>query len=218
MATQLEKLRAFRESQNPALATLSRIQILKGDKGDTGAPGKDGKDGQAFVGSKGERGLPGYDGRNGFDGKDGKHGRDGKDGKDGKDGISPSTHAIITELKKLPVSFKDIKDAPDLTDLPALIKFLKAGGFRGGGDTVAAGSNVTITVANGVKTIAATGSAPAIPTGTVNGSNLTFTAATTPTIVFTEGGHFINGFGVTITGLTIVFDAGLAPQQWIKYV
>ncbi len=55
-------------------------------------------------------------------------------------------------------------------------------------------------------------------TGTVNGSNLTFTAATTPTIVFTEGGHFINGFGVTITGLTIVFDQGLAPQQWIKYV
>lgn len=88
-----------------------------------------------------------------------------------------------------------------------------------------AGTNVAITYANNdtTKNVDVTftgtgGIAPTIPTGTVNGVNLTFTAGSTPTIVFTEGGHFTNGFGVTITGLTIVFDAGLAPQQWIKYI
>jgi hypothetical protein len=65
-------------------------------------------------------------------------------------------------------------------------------------------------------------SGPTAPLGTVNGSNLTFTSTTQPTIVFTEGGSFTNGFGVTITGsgssYTIVFAAGLAPQQWVYYI
>ena len=89
-----------------------------------------------------------------------------------------------------------------------------------------AGSNVTITTADNMTTMqvdvtvtsSGGGSGPTVPTGTVDGSNNTFTASTTPTIVFTEGGHFTNGFGVTITGLSIVFDLGLQPQKWIYYI
>jgi hypothetical protein len=66
------------------------------------------------------------------------------------------------------------------------------------------------------------GSSPTIPSGIINGTNNTFTATTQPTIVFTEGGSFTKGFGVTITGsgssYTIVFAAGLAPQQWVYYI
>jgi hypothetical protein len=185
MATQLEKLRALKASHDPTLAVLSHIQTLKGEKGDKGDPGKDGQDGKHFIGSQG---IPGIPGRNGRDGKDGAPGHDvvgkpGRDGKDGKDGISPSIDAIIKELKKMPISFKDIKDAPDLTDLPQLIKFLKAGGFRGGGDTITAGANITVTRANGLTTVAATsggGFTTLLPTQTPNGvlNVFTFAAAT----------------------------------------
>lgn len=40
-----------------------------------------------------------------------------------------------TALKTHSVAYKDIKDAPDLKSLEDLIKFLKAGGFRGGGSS-----------------------------------------------------------------------------------
>lgn len=83
-------------------------------------------------------------------------------------------------------------------------------------------SNLTVTTnPDGTVSVSATGgsgSSPQIPTGTVNGVNNTFTAATTPKIVFTEGGTFTNGFGVTITALSIVFAAGLQPQSWIYYI
>lgn len=72
--------------------------------------------------------------------------------------------------------------------------------------------------ANGGVNVSTGGSAPTIPKGTVNGINTVFTASSTPTIVFTEGGTFTNGFGVTISGMTITFSAGLAPQQWVYYL
>lgn len=67
-------------------------------------------------------------------------------------------------------------------------------------------------------TTTSSGSGPQTPSGTVDGTNNTFVAATTPTLIFTEGGTFTNGHGVTITGNTIVFDTNLQPQQWIYYL
>ncbi len=55
-----------------------------------------------------------------------------------------------------------------------------AAGFRGGGDTVAAGIGVTITNSNGVKTISASASGNVVDNEVVAGSGTTFTLAATP--------------------------------------
>ena len=47
---------------------------------------------------------------------------------------TPTTAQIISKLPKAPkVKYSDIEGAPDVSDLPKLIEFLKRGGFRGGG-------------------------------------------------------------------------------------
>jgi hypothetical protein len=192
MATREERLAAYRRSQNPLGPIAERLHVLKGETGEKGDKGDIGPRGFSGAnGSQGPRGATGPQGKEGKQGIDGKHGRDGKDGVDGKDGLSPSIENIIKELRKLPVAYKDIKDAPDLTDLPKLIHFLKAGGFRGGGDTVAAGANVTISEVNGVKTINAsggTGGLTLLPaTGAVNGTNAVFTFTAAPTYIVSDG-------------------------------
>lgn len=216
MSTQLERLQKYRESQNPALAALSHIQMLKGDKGDTvvgpmgpqGPRGETGPQGKSITGPKGDVGPQGPRGEQGK----AIVGPKGDKGDTGAAGISPSIEAIISELKKLPISFKDLKDAPDLTDLPKLIHFLKSGGFRGGGDTIAAGTNVTITNVNGVKTVNATGGGgsgyQAPLSGGLTGTN-TWTSA--PNVIVVDGvprqktstDGTVNWTGTTTTVLTI---------------
>lgn len=125
------------------------------------------------------KGIDGKDGLPGLDGKVGQTGSSGNDGKDGKtpirlvdywtsedqkkiisdvlrnikiptpkDGLSPDINDVVSkavvELKKQPIDFKD------LTGTENLIKFLKSGGFRGGGISnitglIEAGTNITIT-------------------------------------------------------------------------
>jgi hypothetical protein len=156
-----------------------RAQIpapIKGDKGD-------------FV--KGEQGKPGAAGATP---------RRGVDYWTPKD-VETMTAEVIKKMPKpekvikaetKPIKYSDLMDAPDLTDLPKLIQFLKAGGFRGGGDTVAAGSGVTITTVNGVKSISSTGggggSGYQTPiSGVVNGSNKTFVWAVAPNVIVVDG-------------------------------
>ena len=231
--TQAERLAEYRRKMNPMGAVLERVQILKGDKGDTGSvgpvgpqgiPGRDGRngrDGESVVGPKGDQGEQGTAGR---DGKDGKHGNDGKNG------LSPSIDAIIKELKKLPVSFKDIKDAPDLTDLPQLIKFLKAGGFRGGGDTVSAGANITITRANGLTTISTPGGAGTLysdtVSGTIDGVNKVFTVPNTiatALALYLSNSIYQPGVDFNVTGakqitFTTAPDISLSGQPfWLSH-
>lgn len=86
------------------------------------------------------------------------------------------------------------------------------GYVHGGGDTVVAGSGVTIVPnANGTKTISASGGGGGglgylAATGAVDNSNTTFTFATTPTLVIVNGTAYRDGHGVTITGITAVLD------------
>jgi len=62
------------------------------------------------------------------------------------------------------------------------------GYIHGGGDTVAAGTNVTITNTNGTKIINATGGLGILTvTGIVNGSNQTFTVPSKPNVVVVDG-------------------------------
>lgn len=75
---------------------------------------------------------------------------------------------------------------------------------RGGGDTVAAGSNVTIAVVNGVKTISASGGSltELAATGTINSSNTTFTFTSKPTYIFIDGVKYRENEGWTWSVLT----------------
>ena len=64
------------------------------------------------------------------------------------------------------------------------------GYIHGGGDTVGAGTNVTINTVNGTKIINASGGGgltPIVISGAVNGSNLTFTSTTKPTYIVSDG-------------------------------
>ena len=151
------------------------------------------------VGEKGERGEIGI-GIAGKDGHDGKDGKDGLDGRDGKDAIFDEdafTKSFLDKVRKGQLlDLSHIKGAQGFIKDGVKYRFeeLMHGAGKGGG------------------------SSPTALTGIINGSNLNFTTATPATIVFTEGGTFTNGFGVTITGLAVVFAAGLAPQQWAYYL
>ncbi len=180
-AESLQKLINAKNPSNSLSKVFEHIQTIKGDKGDKGDTGYSpvkGKDYYTekeintmieFIQSKVKDGPMGPMGPVGIDGKNGEtpiRGVDYWTEKDQarilkdvlaqipkpKDGISPKTEDIVNQavdiLKKQPIEFKDIKGTEKL------IEFLKIGGFRGGGDTVTAGSGITITTnGNGIKVI-----------------------------------------------------------------
>jgi hypothetical protein len=233
--------------EKTATRLAAKLALLeKGDKGDTGERGETGPKGKDGVdGLDGIDGKNGIDGKDGLNGKDGSNGLDGVDGRDADE--TAIVAKLEADLPALGSSIRDGLEllrgkerlsVSAIEGIDSLVDEVKTAVKQGGG-TVGwgahpltiqqAGTTISKTArfinfvgatvaqtASGVTTVT-TGVGGSV-TGTVDGSNLIFTAATTPTIVFTEGGHFTNGFGVTISGLTITFDAGLAPQQWIKYV
>lgn len=159
--------------------------IQKGDKGDRG-----------FTGAKGDKGDTGNQGEKG------NIGETGPAGKDGKDGITPDTESIKRAVIAV-MPFIDQKDEqePELNmdmftkmieEHPALkrvsdsIKSIDARTrqyLHGGGDTVDAGSGISITTnSNGRKTITNTGTAVNYADGeTAGGSGTAWTLAHTPT-------------------------------------
>lgn len=215
------RLEQLRQRTNPYYG----ISMLKGDKGDKGDPGINGKDGKD--GRDGTDGLPGRDGvdgkdgkngRNGVDGLPGKDGKDGKNGKDGKDGKDSDIQKVIDAVLKQIADGKALKveHVDGLTgSLRQLRDHLKLGGFRGGGDTVAAGTNVTITTANGVKTISATGGAATIytetPSGLIDGSNKTYTTvhAINTVIGLWYNGEFIHPAEYVVAGAGFTMSTAL---------
>lgn len=84
--------------------------------------------------------------------------------------------------------------------------------IHGGGDTVGAGTNVTITTVNGTKIINATGSSAVTvltATGTIDDSNTVFTFTVAPTLVNINGSFYSSTSTIggtlawTIAGLTV---------------
>jgi len=88
------------------------------------------------------------------------------------------------------------------------------GYLHGGGDTVQAGSNVTITENNGKKIINATGVTFETPTGTVDGVNKDFTVTQTPLYVISDGVTYFEGAGYSLSSLTITLD--FAPTSFVR--
>lgn len=102
--------------------------------------------------------------------------------KNGKDGQSVDVATVIEELKKTQhLSIEHIKGLdPTVKALSSQLAgkiYGRDTSIRGGGDTVAAGSGVTITLTNGVKTISASGGSFSTlsATETPNGSRTVFT-------------------------------------------
>lgn len=193
MNTRLEQLR---QRTNPYYG-LSMVKGEKGDKGDVGPQGPIGKTGPQGEFVQGPKGNDGKDGRNGRNGVDGLNGKDGKAGKDGKDGTTPEIQQVIDAVLKQLSKGKALKveHVDGLTgSLKQLRDHLKAGGFRGGGDTVLAGSNITV-VANGdgSKTISSSGGSgftTLTATETPNGVLTVFTfalASAKPSFILSDG-------------------------------
>ena len=138
-------------------------------------------------GKDGRDGRAGLDGRAGKDGKDGKDGVDGKDGAPGRGGGGKGFTLYVNGVKKLFTA-----QTLNIT-----------------------GSGVTYNFANGRNDVTITGGSGAFSvltaTGTIDGSNATFTFASEPALVVLNGMTYRNGAGVTITTTTAVFD--VAPQS-----
>ena len=124
-----------------------------------------------------------------------------------KDGVSPKTEDIIKAvLNKMP-------DTKGFITETKLAEFLRRGGFRGGGDTVVAGSNISIAInENGQKEISAIVSGSfstlTVVTGDIADVNTVFTFASTPTLVVVNGSTYRNGSTamggtISISGVTV---------------
>lgn len=209
------RLENLRQRSNPFYG-VSIVKGEKGEKGDTGPKGEKGDKGE-----RGPQGIPGPKGANGRDGKPGRDGVDGLAGKDGKDGINGKDADIQTVIdtvlqqlsdgKRLKVTHIDGLDK----SLRSLTQHLKLGGFRGGGDSVLAGTNVSITETNGIKTINATGGSATIytetPTGVIDGANKTYTTAHTITTVIGlwYNGQFIHPAEYSVSGAGFTMGTAL---------
>ena len=173
------KLNSPKKSQYTIELDKEELKGDQGEKGDNGQDGKDGKDGRD--GQDGQDGKDGIDGKNGRDGRDGQRGLNGKDGQDGKDGENPNITDIIKELKK-----KQYLEPKDIKGMPINMSDMR---WHGGGlSTVSHDSTMT---GNGTPSsplsVVPTGLIRITITGTVNGGNNIFTAASKPTWIVSDG-------------------------------
>ena len=172
---------------------MEKLQGAKGDKGDTPMKGTDyftPEEIQAFLDYLHAQVKDGVDGKDGEKGASGARGATGKDGYTPVRGVDYWTRqdieelvaAVVSKLPKpsikkevaKPISYKDLTDAPDVSDLPKLVAFLKAGGFRGGAGAASSGGGFTTIV----------------PTETPNGTLTVFTypsATAQPSFINLDG-------------------------------
>lgn len=226
MTTQAERLRALRMQQSPVGDVFERIQMIKGEKGDTGDKGDSivgpqGPQGESIVGPQGPKGDKGdsVTGPRGPKGDKGDSiiGPKGEQGDPGIPGISPDIQKIVDSVIKDILSGKKLKAShiSDLKrDIDSLRELLMLGGYRGGGDTVAAGNGVTITTVNGIKQINASGGSGAnIATEVVTAVQ----SGTDVTIALSQLAHTYSSVLLTAKNGQILIpngNAGLPGSSW----
>lgn len=225
----IEQLAVIEKKANKNTDEIKRIDAIpkpvKGDRGETGEgiPGKDGLDGKN--GRDGKDGKDGIDGKDGRDGKDGKNGKDGRNGIDGINGIDGKDAQIdeakiATDVVSL-IKDKQLLETDDIKGLRKEISSyrnqlaMKQAGQHGGGDTVAAGTNVTLTrLPNGTTQINSSGIGATFETVSKNldasGATLAYTGENLTSIAY------VNGINKTLnyTGdiLTSVVLSGATPS------
>lgn len=197
--------RGLQGLQGPRGPQGESIQGPQGEKGEKGDRGDDGESPEIDIQSIAQEVLQRI-----------KAPKDGKDAVIDIEEITESVHKAFTSKKKLKPT-----DLDGWEQTIAPIRSLAAG-FRGGGDTVTAGTNVTITTnANGQKVISSSGGAGATfytetPIGDINGINTVYTVANSITtiVAFSLNGQFIHPSEYSVAGTTITFvtapDASLS--------
>lgn len=199
-------------------------KLLKINKGDKGDPGPQGNSIRGPRGPKGDF-VVGPEGPQGPEGKQGPKGESimgpmGPEGRPGKDAKPEEVVQMIKEKKLLKMEHID-----GLNETIASYRNQLAGkhygtaAVRGGGDTVTAGSNVTITTnANGQKVISASSGgvgAWSTPAEAVNGVTTVFTVTAEPTDVVSDGVLLYPGVGYTYAALQITLTN--PPGIFVRY-
>ncbi len=161
-----------------AIDEVSKIQ-----RGSQGFQGMKGEKGEAIVGPRGEAGPQGPKGDVGDTPVAGLDFPMPKDGIDGKDGKDANPLVVVEYIKKLPAGKRlQIEHIDGLKQtIDAYGRQITEPKWRGGGDTVVAGTGITITrsFATGKSTISFSGGT-VIENELVAGSGTTFTLANTP--------------------------------------
>lgn len=145
-------------------------------------------------GEPGDQGEAGRPGSQGDRGEQGEMGPQGAKGEPGAPGAAPDHEAIIARIfemldtGKRKLSTKHLSDYAEALE-QTIAPIRRAANVRGGGDTVEAGANVTITTVNGKKRISSLGGSFSLltPTGTVDGSNTAFVFTSAPSIIVVDG-------------------------------
>jgi len=157
-----------------------------------------------------------------------------KDGKDGKD-APPVSHdtlrGIIEPLVKQHLAAQESKEnelaeiTPEFVkkivqmmhELPEMDKLEVSKGIRNAQSFIYGGTKYQTSelMHGGGSSSSSSGTVYYTPTGTVNGSNTTFTPTAQPTSVNADGITYFSGAGYTFTAGNIVVD--VAPSQFIRY-
>ncbi len=221
------ELQAELRSTAKDIAATFDAEDIKGDKGDTVVGPKGEK------GDRGPEGLPGSDGAKGRDGRDGAPGEKGEQGDQGDAGSPDLPDEVVDKVNaaRSKIKLTAIADLPQtLERLTAMTREGRGGKggqyLHGGGDTVQAGTNITITRnSNGTKTISSTSGGggggslalvPETPPETVNASRLVFTVSAEPEYIVADGATLYDGEGYTYSNLQVTM--GLAPSLYIRAI
>lgn len=222
------------------IARIENVKPDKGDKGDRGENGENGRDGlDGKDGQDGKAGREGKDGRDGRDGVDGRDGADGKDGENGKDGSPDSPQQVRDKLESLKgddrldvsaikgLGKRETKLTNDLINRSIgivdqrtsfLINKVSNLENRSSGGLASVAHDATLTgdgtSGNPLSVVITAGYTKETPTGTVDGSNATFTVTATPVYIVSDGITLFDGAGYTIATLTLTLDN--PPSQFIR--
>lgn len=206
---------------------LKRLRENPPKDGKPGAQGKPGKDGKN--GRHGRDGLPGKSGR---DGRPGRNGRDGKPGKDGK--IRMAKHEWNGTMIRFEVENGKWGEWVNLQGPPGQarpdgggpgggIERIRGVGFeRQGASEIFFGNNLTITKTNnGVRIDAEAGGGGTslnfeTPSGTVDDSNVNFTATETPIYLVVNGAQYFEGVHYSLSGLDITLNNPVGSGGFIR--
>jgi hypothetical protein len=180
---------------------------------------------QGVAGPKGEKGRDGRDGKDGYKGQDGKDGVDGKDGKDGSDGISV-TDAKVDFDGSLVITLSDGREIDAGTvvslDVAKNIHSVQTGGTGSTSQAVLdAVAAIQATIATYGTMATQNANAVAITGGTINGttigattastgrfSDLTDTGLTSGRVVYAStGGNLVDASNFTYDGTNLVAGA-----------
>lgn len=201
-------------------STVKEVQrIQKGERGERGFTGIKGEKGE-----RGERGEQGIKGEKGDVGETPVAGFDFPLPKDGMDGKDADPEAVIEKIKSLPkgrrLKIEHIDGLqPTLDAFSRQIGEHNFGGMvRGGGDTVQAGTGISIVrnASTGKSVITATGGSSTFytetPTGVIDSANVTFTVLHAINTVFSfaiNGQYLHPTTDYTFTGTTITMVTAL---------